>query len=336
MLPIVPELDHDNDFIALQTLADSDGSADILSGETRHENEMRWTRIAQMTEKLGATHTDVRLFVFAYRSNLALDGLCVAVRRLADWLPELEADNQSRAAPDLPGASEMIDAQVATLSYFCSDGHLADLRQSLLSPDLSVTNKDLFRMTANEHGVSSSNDAGKEIQNLQFTVSAWASGQRELVSMLRTAQAMLRQLERWLRHRNSLGLDIRSAPVVAWLARVEEVVIQHGAPLPLHEQPIDTCHSDAEVFYDNDTDATAGPLLDLSSLKIEQLKRDDILHLLEGMTRWFALHEPTNPSPYFLRRALRIMNADFLDIMRDLLPEAMPQFEKLAGLRNER
>jgi type VI secretion system protein ImpA len=46
---------------------------------------------------------------------------------------------------------------------------------------------------------------------------------------------------------------------------------------------------------------------------------------------FLARNEPTNPAPLLIRRAQRIMTMPFLDIIRELAPDATGQVETITG-----
>jgi type VI secretion system protein ImpA len=45
--------------------------------------------------------------------------------------------------------------------------------------------------------------------------------------------------------------------------------------------------------------------------------------------------EPAHPAPLLIRRAARLLDLSFLDIIRDIAPGAASQIEDLGGLRRE-
>jgi len=59
--------------------------------------------------------------------------------------------------------------------------------------------------------------------------------------------------------------------------------------------------------------------------------RDDVLRAIDGITAYYARHEPTSPIPMLLGRCRRLVTMDFIDIVRELVPEAMAQIEALQG-----
>ena len=63
--------------------------------------------------------------------------------------------------------------------------------------------------------------------------------------------------------------------------------------------------------------------------------RADVLRELDGACEWIERNEPSNPAPLLIRRAQRLMNKNFLDIIRDLAPDGVGQVEKIAGTAAE-
>jgi type VI secretion system protein ImpA len=61
--------------------------------------------------------------------------------------------------------------------------------------------------------------------------------------------------------------------------------------------------------------------------------REDAHRALERVCEFLARNEPTNPAPLLIRRAQRVMTMSFMEIVRDLIPDAAGQVENLAGTR---
>ena len=60
--------------------------------------------------------------------------------------------------------------------------------------------------------------------------------------------------------------------------------------------------------------------------------REDAIRELERVCAWLERNEPANPAPLLVRRAQRLLQMNFIDILRDLAPEGMSSIEKIAGL----
>lgn len=62
--------------------------------------------------------------------------------------------------------------------------------------------------------------------------------------------------------------------------------------------------------------------------------REDVHCLLEKVNHYFQHHEPGHPAPLMIARAQRLINANFMDIMQNLLPEISHQLETLFGTKD--
>lgn len=63
--------------------------------------------------------------------------------------------------------------------------------------------------------------------------------------------------------------------------------------------------------------------------------RDEAVRLLEAVCQFFERTEPTNPGPLFMRRAQRLLNKSFVDIIQDLAPDTLNRFEEITGLKKK-
>ncbi len=61
--------------------------------------------------------------------------------------------------------------------------------------------------------------------------------------------------------------------------------------------------------------------------------RDDVVKALDLICRYYERFEPSSPLPLLLKRARRLVTLDFLEIVRELTPEAAPAVEALGGIK---
>ncbi len=59
--------------------------------------------------------------------------------------------------------------------------------------------------------------------------------------------------------------------------------------------------------------------------------RKDVTQALDKIIEYYGRNEPTSPLPLLLERAKRLVNADFVTIMKDLAPEGLEKFNMIAG-----
>ncbi len=60
-------------------------------------------------------------------------------------------------------------------------------------------------------------------------------------------------------------------------------------------------------------------------------KREDAIEGLDKIIRWFEKYEPSSPIPMLLKRAKRLANMSFLDVLRELSPDGLNQALFIGG-----
>lgn len=59
--------------------------------------------------------------------------------------------------------------------------------------------------------------------------------------------------------------------------------------------------------------------------------REDVIRMLDKICDYYKNHEPSSPLPILLKRAKRLVRKDFIEIIQDIVPEAMKQVEFIRG-----
>ncbi len=63
--------------------------------------------------------------------------------------------------------------------------------------------------------------------------------------------------------------------------------------------------------------------------------RQDVVRMLDKACDYYMQHEPSSPVPLLLMRAKRLASKNFIEIIRDLTPDAVKQVEVFQGVDNE-
>lgn len=63
--------------------------------------------------------------------------------------------------------------------------------------------------------------------------------------------------------------------------------------------------------------------------------RDDAVQAIDRICDYYSRNEPSSPVPLLLKRARRLATGSFMDIVRDLAPDALSQIEKVCGSEQE-
>lgn len=63
--------------------------------------------------------------------------------------------------------------------------------------------------------------------------------------------------------------------------------------------------------------------------------REDVLKVLEKICAYYERSEPASPVPFLLRRAMRLVTKNFMEILEDLAPDALGQASMVCGPREQ-
>lgn len=67
---------------------------------------------------------------------------------------------------------------------------------------------------------------------------------------------------------------------------------------------------------------------------VQLSSRADAQLMLEKVKHYFVRHEPSHPAPLMIERVQRMVELDFMEIIRDLAPDGVHQLETLFGRRD--
>jgi type VI secretion system protein ImpA len=82
----------------------------------------------------------------------------------------------------------------------------------------------------------------------------------------------------------------------------------------------------------DDSAAAAGAAAPAGARAVGAIRtREDCVRALDQVCEWFERNEPSHPAPLVIQRAKRLVKMNFLEIIRDLAPDGMPQVEGVVG-----
>jgi type VI secretion system protein ImpA len=76
----------------------------------------------------------------------------------------------------------------------------------------------------------------------------------------------------------------------------------------------------------------SGAQVGTAALLGEIHSRGDAIRFLQQAADFFRKTEPSSPVPYFVDRAIRLVDRDFMGLLGDLVPDAVPRFQSLTGV----
>jgi type VI secretion system protein ImpA len=63
--------------------------------------------------------------------------------------------------------------------------------------------------------------------------------------------------------------------------------------------------------------------------------RQDAIRALDAVSKFFTANEPSSPVPMLIERAKRLVSKNFLEVLADIAPDAVPQARSAGGLAQE-
>jgi type VI secretion system protein ImpA len=117
-------------------------------------------------------------------------------------------------------------------------------------------------------------------------------------------------------------------PLIKLLSSISTVLGGHLAVLRPEETPTTVPGAEEEAAAPARPRANGGGTGEISS-------RDDVVRALDRICDYYSRNEPSSPVPLLLKRARRLATGSFVDILRDLAPDALAQIEKICGLEQQ-
>ncbi|MDZ7591842.1 MAG: type VI secretion system ImpA family N-terminal domain-containing protein [Rubrivivax sp.] len=311
------DLAYDPHFLALERAGA--GKPEVQYGDRTYPSEPpEWPAVVDLALELAQRTRDLRLAVWLVRGGARLHGLAGAAQGLAllrgllerHWVavhPQLDAADHddptmrlSAIAPLLATGAGLADLRSATV---------AAVRGGLTVRDLELG----LGRAGPEPGESVPTEPGV-LQALDSLLKA----NPEAADDARTAHdcglAIVAALEQ--------HLPADRVPDVSALLGLLKVITDAVA----------RCRGGASPVVDGPAAAAASAPAPAAGAIVN---REDAVRELERICAWIEHNQPSNPAPLLIRRAQRLINMSFMDIIRDMAPDSVSQVERLAGLSDQ-
>lgn len=144
---------------------------------------------------------------------------------------------------------------------------------------------------------------------------------RELARALRDSIAHLGAVE-------SAFAAVTTVPDLAPLTQFLRDVLGQIEP----RIPAESAETAASASTDDGASTSPGPKRALSG---EVRSRDDVLRAIDAICKYYATYEPSSPLPLLLGRCKRLATMSFIEILKEMLPDALTQVQLIAGKTDE-
>lgn len=319
--PCGADLEYDPAFLALEEAARRKPEQQF--GETLiPAQEPDWRVVDEQARALLARTRDLRVLMPWLRARTRLHGLrgFAATLPLAHvWLdrywdhvhPLLDAEDHNDPTMRLNALAPLADPTTV----------IADLRAAMLSgvrAGLRVRDLELAAGKQQPEG-------GETVPSLDGVLQALRAAEAEqagLLQAVRGSHAALVGIDELITQRaGATGPDLRP------LRQVTQVLAEYAAQAAGGAEAPAAVGSTAAV----DTPAAAGHAGAAGPLR----SREDAIRMLGQACEWIERNEPSNPAPLLIRRAQRLMSKNFMEIIRDLIPDGIEQVTRIAGVTKE-
>jgi type VI secretion system protein ImpA len=325
--PTGDNLEYDASFSELERAAA--GKEERYSGgELIPAEEPEWRMVREAALALFSRTKDLRVAIQLAKAETALSGIAglrgatrvmrsLLERYWDDVHPKLEPEddydpvfriNALAAIDDPLGLLGLV--RKAALVEARSVGRFSfrdlDIAEERATPadKASAPSLDLLKAALRESG---SDDAASRVAMLQ-----------QVREDLRAVETIFRDRASGAQYPGIESLDTTLAHGIAFL----QTGIERAAP----DVPGEEGAAAASGAATASGSEAAGP--GLGALR----SREDVKRVLEQVCEYLERVEPSNPAPLLIRRASRLLDLSFIDIIQDLAPDAYGQIEKLAGI----
>jgi type VI secretion system protein ImpA len=308
-----PDLEYDPEFLELAQSAAGKPESQFGPGSPPD-----WGRVRELSESLFTRTRDLRLALMWGRAQINLDGFSGLAPTLA-----LLAGLLERFWDEVhPNDAEESDA-LARLSVLGSldklDGLLGDVRASRISNDRELLG---LRVRDVEIALGKLAPRTGEAARTEGEIAGMLAVLAEVAATLRAqteaAQTALAQIQALMVQRFSPHLVVDLATLRAMLASILAVL-----PVPV-DVPVAEEASAGQ--------AGAGSPGRQASGVYSVETRQEAVRAIELVCAYLERSEPTNPAQLLLRRAARVIDKNFLQLMRELAPDAVKDVARILGV----
>ncbi|WP_149496686.1 type VI secretion system protein TssA [Roseiconus lacunae] len=356
--PCGPDLEYDPDFGEMDRAAQ--GKPEQQYGDTIvAAEEPDWKDVRRRAEALLDRTKDMRVVVFLARASLNQEGLtsfqqCLKLLRgyienFWDTVhPELDADDDNDPTYRTNTLVTLCDEETTlrelketpiVSSRAVGRFSLRDIERSREAAEAPAKpapaeDDDSWSSEAAEAPAEESKAPSMATIDAAFT-DADLDAIQSTEEAARLSAEHLAEIEKQVTEKVGVNFAVSLSPIRNLLQEIQEIVSDQlrrrgvGVEEAPDEESNDSWHNEDSAGTSDGGSTTRVQQAGYVGGKIAS--RQQAVKALADVCEYYELNEPSSPLPLLIRRAQRLSSASFLDILRDVAPDAVSQAEALSG-----
>ncbi|WP_426664498.1 type VI secretion system protein TssA [Rhodanobacter aciditrophus] len=327
--PSGPDLEYDPDFQALDRAATPKAER-AIGDSVKTAEEPDWDKVSSLGESLLGRSKDLRVGVHLTCAWTRMHGLAgwsdglALIRGLLQnhWdtvHPQLDAEDDNDPTARVNAVMPLVDMQ-SVLGYFRGTPFVQSPRLGRFSlRDLRIANGTLKTSAAEDDAAlpSMTDIEACCLDCPEEQLAAAAQATTEAMEHARAIDAIFTDRV------GTAGPDLK--PLLGEIFELKKFLDAEVAK----RMPA----ADAEAPAGEESVAPGAAPANAAGGRIETPQ--DVIRRLDEICEYYARREPSSPIPHLLRRAQRLVGMNFVDLMKELAPGGLSEFQVISGNSGE-
>jgi type VI secretion system protein ImpA len=347
--PCGEDISYDADFMELERIAL--GTAETQIGDFIQEGEgADWKSVYRLSMTLMERSRDLRVILYLTAAMLRLkglkgfrDGLSLLLNTIENFWeyvhPQLDPDDDNDPLERMNIIGSLSPAESLMSSEDPMKFIPGLMEAPLCTPEDSRLPKPCMRhilVASGELSVSEEETARLPAMNLID-----AAFDQTDIEALQASNQLLKDSIDTIRSLDNQLTDLVGANSAPNFDRIEQLLLQMQSKTGSHMERRGysagdgpSTEEDAESDGQNADDGTAAPTAagPLGQALSGQIGTDqEALKAMDMILTYYEQNEPSSPVPLLVKRAKRLVGKSFVDIIRDISPDAMSQVQAVSG-----
>jgi type VI secretion system protein ImpA len=324
--PSGENLEYDPQYMEMETLFQTSGEASI-EVEGQDDSGPDWKGIEKLSGELLTRTKDLRIQAYAALSSIYMHGLVEFrnnIEGLKVFLDEFWDSVHPQLDPDDDNDPMLRMNCMAVLNEYSL---IAIALERVKLVEMKGIGKFGPRDAALAQGTVTPEE-GEDVPDINLVRQAFITAEPEYLEELYAAVSGTIDLFAEI---DSVWRDKTGEPTGPSFNVAEKAL--KGIAAVLNEfSPVE---ADNDLIGDEEGGDTEGGAARQAAISGAVNSRTDVIRVLDKCCDYYSAHEPSSPIPLLLRRAQRLVESSFMEILEDMVPDGVPQAKLVSGEKDE-